>query len=267
VTLGRSEERLLRRITTRKGRESEGVVLLEGPRVVETALDHGAEILFGAFEAGRRSAAVERALARLREARAEVAEITTTAFAELADTDTPQGILAVAREPRVAGPPEHLGSRVLVLDRLQDPGNVGTLVRAAAGLGVERVLALDGTADPWSGRAVRASAGLAFRLPPLALSWAEAADWIRRSGVSILVADARGEDVRRWLGRSPRGGGFALVLGNEAAGARPEVLGAAEVKLAVPLAPGVESLNVGTAGAVLLWALGPGRDTAAEGAA
>jgi TrmH family RNA methyltransferase len=260
VTLGRPRERLLRRISTRKGREAEGVVLLEGPRVVETALDHGAEILFGALEAGERSVAVERALGRWAEGGVEVAEVTSATFLDLAKTDTPQGLLAVAREPRPAGPPTNLGRRVLVFDRLQDPGNVGTLVRAAAGLGVERVLALDGTADPWSAKAVRASAGLAFKLPPLAVGWQEARDWIQGSSVPIVVAHARGEDVREWLRRSTPGAGFALVLGNEAVGPRGEVLDAARARLAVPLSPGVESLNVAAAGAVLLWALGPGRE-------
>ena len=264
MTLNRSRERLLRRIGTRKGREAEGVVLLEGPRVVETALDHGAEIVFGAFEAGARSPAVAQALDRLVEGGADMAEVPSANFLELAQTDTPQGLLAVAREPRAADPPARLGSRVLVFDRLQDPGNVGTLVRAAAGLGVERVLALDGTADPWSAKAVRASAGLAFRLPPWALDWEEAREWIEGSGLPIVVADAGGEDVRQWLARSPLGPGFALVLGNEAAGPRPEVLSAARTKLAVPLALGVESLNVGAAGAVLLWALGPGRELPGE---
>jgi TrmH family RNA methyltransferase len=264
VTLGRSRERLLRRISTRKGREAEGVVLLEGPRVVETALHHGAEILFGACEAGARSGRVGRALDRLTDRGADVVEVAAADFAELAQTETPQGLLAVAREPRVEGPPAPLGNRVLVLDRIQDPGNVGTLVRAAAGLGVERVLALDGTADPWGAKAVRASAGLVFQLPPLALKWDEAREWIQGSGVPLVIADAHGEDVRAWLARSPQTAGFALALGNEAAGHRPEVVGAAAAKLAVPLASGVESLNVGAAGAVLLWALGPGRQAPAE---
>ena len=234
-------------------------MLLEGPRVVETAVEHGAEVLFGAFEAGARSASVDHALGRLVERDVEVFEVSGATFRELAETDSPQGLLAVAREPDVSGPPAHLGTRVLVLDRIQDPGNVGTLVRAGAGLGVERVLALDGTADPWSAKAVRASAGLAFKLPPLAVEWAQARGWIEGSGLPLVVADAEGEDVREWLRRSTPAAGFALVLANEAAGPRPEVLEAARTKLAVPLSPGVESLNVGTAGAVLMWALGPGR--------
>jgi TrmH family RNA methyltransferase len=259
VTLGRSRERLLRRISTRKGREAERVVLLEGPRVVETAVVHGAEILFGVVESGERGGAVERAIALLGQRGVEISELSPEAFRNLAETDSPQGLLAVAREPHVPGPPADLGTRVLVLDRLQDPGNVGTLIRAAAGLGVDRVLALDGTADPWSAKAMRASAGLAFKLRPLALGWNEAREWIEGSRLPLVVADAAGEDVREWLGRSAPGVGYALVVANEAAGPRPEVVEAARTKLAVPLSPGVESLNVGAAGAVLMWALGPGR--------
>jgi TrmH family RNA methyltransferase len=184
-------------------------------------------------------------------------------FRELSQTEAPQGILGVAAEPRTAlPPPASAGSeRCLVLDAVQDPGNVGTLVRTAAALGVTRVVALDGTTDPWGAKAVRASAGLVFALPVHVVSWAEASAWIASVAVPLLVASAGGDDLRAGApsAASGPGSGWALLLGNEGQGARPEAAAAASARLAIPMVGGVESLNVATAGAILLWALGPGR--------
>jgi len=271
--------RLLRRIATRKGREAEGVVLVEGPRVIETALAHEAELLFAMHSASSTSSAsLAEILARLKARGIEIVDVSPDQLREFAQTDTPQGILAIAREPKVGlhSPEASRGERVLLLDRIQDPGNVGTLVRAAAALTVDRVFILDGTADPWSAKAVRACTGLAFHLPLHVMSWDEAMQWVSQAGLPLLVAHGPGEDVRSWLARSeargaeaisldgepwpmPSGNGWALLIGNEGEGPRQEAFDRADALLSIPLAEGVESLNAAMAGAILLWALGPGR--------
>lgn len=273
MPLTRSQERLLRRISTRKGREAEGVVLLEGIRVLTTAWEHGAELLFAVGDdVWSRDPAMRPLIDRLGAAGVAFHQVARRSFDDLSATESPQGILAVAREPSTSLG-RHTGQeRVLILDGIQDPGNVGTLIRAAAALAVDRVLALDGTADPWSPKAVRASAGLVFRLPPCLVEWTRARAWLHDAGVPLLAAHPRGTDVRVWLrdrAMHPGGDGeaigsetldgWALALGNEGAGARPGVLDGASARLAIPLAAGVESMNVAAAGAVLLWALGPGR--------
>ncbi len=179
-------------------------------------------------------------------------------FRTLADTETPQGLLAVFEEPphdlaSLAPPPA--GARYLVLDALQDPGNVGTLLRTAAAFGVTAALLLDGTADPWSPKAVRAAAGELFRLPVVRTRWDKARGWLEAHEVAMLVADGAGQDLRTVpLPPAP----LALLVGNEGAGPRPEVRDAAHTLLALPLGRGVESLNAAMAGSILLWALGPG---------
>lgn len=281
MELSRSRERLLRRIASRRGREAEGVVLLEGPRVLEAALAHGVVPSFlvrGGRESSHDLDVLTENLAR---AGAEVVEVPATAFAELAQTDSPQGILGIAAEPRATLPdPKSAGAeRCLLLDGVQDPGNVGTLIRTAAALGITRVLALDGTADPWSAKAVRASAGLCFALPVLAFPWEEADAWRESAGLPLLVAERGGEDIRSWLasragprisglsasgsmGRGEGGLGWALLLGNEGQGPRAAARARAAAQIAIPLAASVDSLNVSIAGAILLWALGPGRESA-----
>jgi len=190
----------------------------------------------------------------------EVIRIPAAELAGFADTESPQGLLAVAEEPRPElSRSEQTGTeRILVLDQVQDPGNVGALIRAAAALGASRVLALDGTADPWNAKAVRASAGLVFRLPVHRVQLGEALQWLALQGLPLLVADAAGRDVREGGIPRGRGGSFALLLGNEGSGPRGECLERAAAVVALPLEAGVESLNVATAGALLLWTLGPG---------
>jgi TrmH family RNA methyltransferase len=237
--------------------------------VLATALDHGAVLSFVLKDEGARTDELEALLERLASAGTEVVEVSPALFAGFAQTESPQGILGVAAEPRAALPEPRAsaGTRCLVLDAVQDPGNVGTLVRAAAALGAERVFSLDGTADPWSAKAIRASAGLVFALPVHLLQWEEAARWIEEAELPLLVADRAGRDLRDWLAETPAGGGggWALLLGNEGRGPREGARERAAVHLAIPLTSGADSLNVSTAGAILLWAVGPGRDSSPAG--
>lgn len=247
---------MLRRLADRKGREREGLVLVEGPRVVETALARGARFRFALHAPG--TGGEGSLIERLESAGVEVIAVRVRDLRALADTELAQGPLAVAEEPRPALPGEAPGERVLVLDAVQDPGNVGTLVRSAAAFRAHRVIALDGTADPWGPKAVRASAGLAFGIPIHRERAADALEWIGARGLPLLVADAGGRDVRTpGLPRDARGG-CALLVANEGRGPRALAREHADAVVALPLAPGVESLNAAMAGSVLLWALGPG---------
>jgi TrmH family RNA methyltransferase len=165
-------------------------------------------------------------------------------------------------------PPGGGEERCLLLDGIQDPGNVGTLIRAAAALGVHRVLVLDGTADPWGPKAIRASAGHSFTIPIHTIAWTEAERWLEGAGLPLFVAERGGIDLRDWLrsadaaGRN--GSGWALLLGNEGRGPREQARARATARLGIPLAAGVDSLNVSTAGAILLWTLGMGRPSTAD---
>ncbi|TVP42598.1 MAG: RNA methyltransferase [Gemmatimonadales bacterium] len=280
--LSRAREKLLARLGSRRTREREGLVLVEGPRAIGVALEAGVRIRFVLVADGLPpdpSEPLSRTLAAIRAAGIEELVIPADDLARHADTQTPQGILAVVEEPAATmddlrPPPPGAGSApalLLVLDRIQDPGNAGTLIRAAAAFGAAGVVALDGTVDPWNPKVVRSSAGEAFRLPVVRESWEVFDAWRRRHGVPLHVADAGGVDVRT-LGAGLRVAGpaepvasdaapaaiEALLIGNEGAGPRPEALASADTLLALPLAAGVESLNAAMAGSILLWALGPG---------
>ena len=179
------------------------------------------------------------------------ARATPAELARLADTESPQGVLAVAARPgwRLDLFDAPTDATLVVFDGVADPGNLGTLLRTAHALGVGWAVALPGTVDPWNPKAVRASAGSIFRLPVSQEPWPEVLDWLRARRIPIFCADPAGEPVRR---SAARAGGFALILGSEASGASERVRADADRRVAIRLREGVDSLNVAIAGALLL---------------
>jgi len=191
-----------------------------------------------------------------------VEEIGARTFAQLAETETPQGIMAVI-EPRrwavaeFAPRPEAVA---LVIDGVQDPGNVGTLIRTAHALGAAGTLVLRGTADPTSPKALRAAMGATFRHPVVSLDDVAFIAWARKHAVTLWAAAADGTPLHRALGTgSGNGGPIAVIVGNEGAGIRPQLNAVAAQRVAIPLAQGAESLNVAVAAGILLYEVTRGR--------
>lgn len=249
--ISRSRELLIGRLRRRKTREREGLYLVEGTRTAATALAADAKVRFACVSPAL--GADDPLRARLGDRHVEVLEVDDDTLARLADTRTPQGVLLVCEQPclRWADLGLSAASRVLLLDALQDPGNVGTLVRAAAAFALDAVVALDGTVDPWNPKAVRASAGHVAGVPVLGADWDEARDALVAAPLPVLAATSDGEDVRRRLPEA----GWALAIGNEGAGIRRPLLQHAEVRVAIPMPGDVDSLNAGLAGAILMYEL------------
>jgi RNA methyltransferase, TrmH family len=186
--------------------------------------------------------------------------VTDTELASAADTETPQGVLAVAEQSRHRLEDVAAGSagdqlRLLVLDAIQDPGNAGTLVRTAAGLGTVATISLPGTVDLWSAKVVRSAMGAHFRYPTLSCTWDALGAFLARQGVELWAADGDGEPLDGAAERSPAA--LAVVVGNEGAGVSEEARARAHRIVAIPIAPTVESLNAAAAGAILLYAVRP----------
>lgn len=252
MTLSRRRERILGRLRSRRSREREGLFLVEGVRGVAEALEAGAEIRYAVVSPGLESTEAGVALlGRLEAAGVEPDRVEDARLEELSDTRTPQGLVVACREPDWSFADLDPDRGLLVLDGVQDPGNAGTLIRAAAAFALGGVVALDGTVDPWNPKAVRASAGGIFRQRCVRLAWDAAGSALETAGVRILVADAGGRDVRR-VRPGPR---WALAVGNEGGGIRPGLRAAAEAVVGVPMPGGTESLNAGMAGCILLFSL------------
>ncbi len=284
--LGRGRERSRRLIASnlqstirdlqrRKARGRRGLALIEGVRLVEEALAAGVPFK-GALVAPdlARTARGTALVAELQRHAVGVEEVGARAFAQLADTETPQGIIAVI-EPRrwtageFAPPP---GAVALVIDGVQDPGNVGTLIRTAHALGAAGTVVLRGTADPTSPKALRAAMGATFRHPVVTLDDGGFIAWARKHDVTLWAAAADGIPLARALGardpdglpggrggRGTREGPIAVIVGNEGAGIRPQFNAVAAQRVAIPLAQGAESLNVAVAAGILLYEVTRGR--------
>lgn len=168
-------------------------------------------------------------------------------FDRLSEVQAPQGVLAVFPWPEVAIP-ETRTPLVLVLDRLRDPGNLGTLLRSAAGAGVSAVYLTPESVDPWNPKVVRAGMGAHFRLPMRAFDAAAAA---LRQTLPLRAATAAAApvayDAVDWTQPA------ALIIGGEADGVSPPLVAWATEAVAIPLAGGVESLNAAVAGSILLF--------------
>ncbi|MEX0935524.1 MAG: RNA methyltransferase substrate-binding domain-containing protein, partial [Gemmatimonadota bacterium] len=122
MPLSRSRERLLRRISTRRGREAERMVLVEGTRVLDTAMDHGAELAFVVVDEAAADGPLREVVDRVEAEGAELVPVPAATLREFADTESPQGIIAVAREPRPSLLVPSETSRALVVDAVRDPG-------------------------------------------------------------------------------------------------------------------------------------------------
>jgi TrmH family RNA methyltransferase len=246
---------VLRDLQRRKAREKRGLVVAEGRRLVADALESGAQVtalLVAEDAAGALSGMLETAVRR----GVKVERTSRREFNELADTETPSGVLAVVEwRPRtLADLRLEPRATLLVLDAVQDPGNVGGMIRTAYALGASATVALDGTADPGAHKVLRAAMGAAFRHPVIEAHWADFAAFAQASGVAVWAACQGGEAP---AGERPDR--LALVVGNEGAGLRPEALAAAARRVGVPMQPGAESLNAATAAAILLYEVTRGR--------
>jgi TrmH family RNA methyltransferase len=250
--ISRSQAKLIRKLKSRKRRDQELAFLVEGVRLVEELLASGWEVELAVVGPALSETPRGRQLLEAVEHRGwKRVEASDSELKELADTEVPQGVLAVVRRPlrRLAEFAPPASAALLVFDRVGDPGNLGTLLRAAQALGVAWAVALPGTVDPWNAKAVRASAGSLFRLPVSQEGWSEVVAWLRDREFAIFCADSAGDPVGR-IGHPPSR--FALVVGNEPSGLSEEVRREADRLVAVPLPGGMDSLNVAIAGALLL---------------
>jgi len=249
---------LIRDLKLRRGRERRRLALAEGVRLLEEALATDLPIQGVAWSPTLEATPRGRALkARLETLATPCEAISDRDLEELADTEHPQGVLAVI-EPRrwsLEDIRPDATSVILVLDAVQDPGNVGTMARTAHGLGASALVALKGTAELANPKVLRGSMGALFRLPSVECDDTALLRWKAEHRLPLWAADAAGVPItERPLSRP-----LALIVGNEGAGIRPSLLGAAAGRVAVPLRPGAESLNVAIAAGILLYEVLHGR--------
>jgi len=237
--------KMTRSLQRRKNRLQERAFVVEGIRAVNDVL-----------AAGIRPRAVylredaDRGQLEHIPADVTIRRVASRVFDDLTDVAHPQGVLAVvpmlgdAAFPDVAGRP-----LVMILDAVRDPGNLGTLLRSAAGAGVDHVVIGPESVDPYHPRAVRAAMGAHLRVPFSRRSWADLARLIDHFPI-VALADADGDttyDALTWTDAA------AIIVGGEAFGPSSAAYECATHRVSIPLANGVESLNAGVAGSLLAF--------------
>jgi RNA methyltransferase, TrmH family len=267
-----------RRLAKRAFRDRERAFLAEGPQAVTEAFAHGAGItdLFVTAPARTRHADV---VDQIGAAGVPVHLVNDAVMSELAQTITPQGLLAICRfvdmpldealgskplgsmapltrSSGLDGAIDTVGRLVAVLANVRDPGNAGTVLRAADAAGADAVVFADASVDPYNAKCVRASAGSLFHLPVVVgVRVADAVGELHARGLRVVAADGRtGRSLDEPAVQADLAKPTAWLFGNEAWGLPPELLELADDAVAVPIYGKAESLNLATAAAVCLYA-------------
>ena len=245
---GRLKE--LRRALAQPGRGA-GLVGIEGPNLLAEALRASLRIDCVFIAEGS-----ERLLEEVRlPENVETLLLPAKLLSEALTTETPQAIAALVEPPRwdwghVLGSSDDGPPLVIALAALQDPGNVGTIVRSAEAFGASGIVSLPGTVSEWNPKAVRASAGSVFRLPVLNAAMDEVVSKLRAGHVRLLTTAAGTPNSATDTNLS---GPVALLIGNEGNGVPPAIAGQADGAIAIPYPGAVESLNAAVAASVLLY--------------
>ena len=248
--------RELRAAFAQSGHEVTEVIGLEGEHLLAEALRSGLRLrtVFVRADPDHRSL---RRLERLDlPPEVPIVSLNPAVFASAVETESPQGVAALVATPHFSMAEVLSGRRplLIVAAAIQDPGNFGTLVRSAEAFGATGTIALPGTVSVWNTKALRASAGSAFRMPVVAEKAAQAFAALAERGIPVLAAVPQTSDPEAVpCTAADLSGPAALLIGNEGAGLSVDLLERAEKRVFIPTPGGVESLNAAVAASILLY--------------
>ena len=233
----------VRRLDTAALRRKAGVFLCDSPKLVGEAVQHGVSVQCVIAADG---VAFPEGLPE------NVRRVTVPAdvMASISPMPTPQGMLALCALPDMAAPARLSPGRYVVLDGVQDPGNVGAVLRTADAFGCDGVLLLTGCADPYSVKTLRSSMGAVFRTQPVSMTRQQAIAACREAHIPLLATAMSADAVDL---RQADLCNAAVVIGSEGQGICPELFAAAEQKIIIPMSPRCESLNAAVAATIVLW--------------
>lgn len=231
-------QQVRRLLTSKKEREAAGLFAADGTKLLEEALQW-----WPGLETVILSDGVEVSLPDS----VRAVRVPEDVMASVSPMQTPQGALFLCRLPEKK--PLQPKPGMLILDGIQDPGNLGTILRTADALDIPVAL-LEGCADPYGHKTVRASMGAVFRTPVVQTTWQEVKARCEEAGIRIAVTalSPRAEDLRTVPLNT-----MAVVIGSEGQGVRQEILDSAAAELVIPMNPHCESLNAAVAAAIVMW--------------
>lgn len=246
--------RAVAKLTKRSARQETGLFLLEGPQAAREALAYRPESVVELFATPTAMERHNDIRVAAREAGLDVVFTTEAVLDAMADTVTPQGIVAVARQSPTALKDVFARSPrlIAICEEVRDPGNLGTIIRAADASGADAVVLTGRTVDPYNPKVVRATTGSLFHVPvAVGADLATTVERAHASGLRVIAADVGGDDflARRDLLAEPT----AWLFGNEARGLDESALERADLALRLPIYGRAESLNLATAASVCLY--------------
>ena len=225
-------------LSSRSERRKTGLFVADGTKLLEEAVKYWPGLQTVILSDGVEADVPENV---------RIVRVPEDVMASISPMEAPQGALFLGKLPEQTEFVPRKG--MLILDGIQDPGNVGTILRTADAMDVPVVL-LEGCADPWSWKVIRSTMGAAFRTPVVQATWEEVLGKCREAGIPIGVTalSDRAVDIR-----SADLSEMALVIGSEGRGVRKEVLENADHELIIPMNPHCESLNAAIAAAIVMW--------------
>lgn len=248
---------LARLVREKKYRQGAGEMVCEGGKMLGEALGSGVRIRTVLLRAGEEFPTAVRAdIDRAAAQGARIFETSAPLFAQASDVETPQGLLFACEPPhrQVDDLPQTLSGAVL-LDGVQDPGNLGTILRTADAFGLDAVILCEGCTDWTAPKVVRATMGAAFRQPVYRMPLGEAMAAMRARGLPVYAAALDTDSVPvTEVPLSPA----AVIVGNEGRGVTQQALEQSDRKIIIPMAGRAESLNAGVAAAILIWEMTKG---------
>lgn len=239
----------LRKLYQKKYRKSKSQFILEGLRLIRGAYKSGAnlELIFLTEEYYEK----HKTESFIINNEDKFVYVSANLIEEVADTNNPQEIIAVVNEPQTTIDEVLDKEYILVIDRIQDPGNMGTIFRTAAAAGFQSILITKGSVDVFNLKVLRSSVGAIYSLPFVKdIELEELTESFKESPLSIYAADLNTDNYYNEISYQKP---LALVIGNEAGGIRPEILELADHKLKIPLKSNIESLNAGVAAGVIMF--------------
>jgi TrmH family RNA methyltransferase len=229
--------------TQARARRKEGRIVLEGARLVGDAIERGLEPEFILYTP---NAPIESIISNVKSRGVSLVEVSDGVMRHVSNTQQPQGIVGVFPLPLPHLPQQP--ERVLILDAIRDPGNMGTMLRTATAANVQAVLLSPDCVDLYNPKTLRGGMGAHFRVPAAERTWDDITAYCQ--GLRVYLADSRGEvryDLADWSAA------WALIIGSEAHGASSEAQELAQARVFIPLAAETESLNAAVAAGVILF--------------
>jgi RNA methyltransferase, TrmH family len=252
----------LRQALASPGRDASRLVGIEGPKMLAEALRAGLRVATVFVAQGAERSLYSLALPD----DIEILRLPRQLLDSVLATETPQPVAALIEPPDWSWAHVLVQNQkeILVLAGIQDPGNLGAILRSAEAFGGSGIVSLPGTVSAWNPKAVRASAGSVFRVPLIAASERKCFEQLREAGVRVLATTVRGAQPADKVDMT---NSFALLIGNEGNGVSDDLLAKADAKITIPCPGPVESLNAAMAATVLLYEAARQRTAAAGGPA